>query len=59
MAVGLQNRIRTSVMPRVISRRILLQKFYEFATVETTDIRYSIIHITAIVNHVIVIMYLH
>jgi len=28
MAVGLQNRIRTSVMPRAISRRILLKLFF-------------------------------
>ena len=38
MAVGLQNRIRTIVMPRIVLK-MYCNCFYEFATVGTTDIR--------------------
>jgi len=40
MEVDLQNRIRASVIPKIINREILLKVFYEFSTVRTTDIRY-------------------
>jgi sulfite reductase beta subunit-like hemoprotein len=51
MAVGLQNCACTCVMARIISLTNILQLFlYEFATVRTTDIRYSLIHVTANVN---------
>jgi len=57
MKLILQNRIMYFVMPRIIGRKNLSQLLV--LLVGTIDIRYSFIHITATVNRVIMIMYLH
>ena len=62
MTLGLQNHIRTSVMPRIIRRKNLQQ--LPLRVCYSRDHRHlvfihSFIHITATVNRVFMIMHLH